>query len=231
MGNRNVTIILVHGAWGDGSHWRHVIANLHAEGYTVRSVQNPLTSIEDDIQKTKDLIDLQTGKVVLVGHSYGGAVISAAGHHEKVVGLVFIAAFAPEKGESLGGIFSRREKPSGAASIVPDAKGFLWIKHDKFHESFAHDLSEKDAIVMSLAQKPTHGSIFAAESDEPAWKTKPSWYQVSDNDHMIPPATQIEMAERIKAKKIIHLAASHASLATHPNEITALIKEAVSVVS
>ncbi|MDR2270712.1 MAG: alpha/beta hydrolase [Sphingobacterium sp.] len=231
MGNQNVTIILVHGAWGDGSHWRHVIANLHAEGYTVRSVQNPLTSAQDDIQKTIDLIDQQSGHVILVGHSYGGAVISTAGHHEKVVGLVYIAAFAPDKGESLVGIFSRREQPSGAANIIPDEKGFLWIKYDKFHESFAQDLDENDAIAMSLAQKPTHGSIFAAEAAEPAWKTKPSWYQVSDNDHMIPPATQKEMAERIKAQKTIHLAASHASLATHPNEITALIKEAVNALS
>ncbi|MNI35141.1 Alpha/beta hydrolase family protein [compost metagenome] len=144
---------------------------------------------------------------------------------------MYIAAFAPDKGESLGGIFGRREPPSGAANLVPDEKGFLWIKYDKFHESFAQDLDEKDAIAMSLAQKPTHGSIFAAEAGEPAWKTKPSWYQVSDNDHMIPPVTQQEMAERINARKIIHLEASHASLATHPNEITALIKEAVEAVS
>lgn len=231
MENQNVTIILVHRAWGDGSHWRHVITNLHAEGYAVRSVQNPLTSVEDDIQKTKDLIDLQAGKVILVGHSYGGAVISAAGHHEKVVGLVYIAAFAPDKGESLGGIFGRREQPSGAANLVPDKKGFIWINYDKFHESFAQDLDDKEAVTMALAQKPTHGSIFAAEAGEPAWKTKPSWYQVSDEDNMIPPATQQEMAERINARKIIHLPTSHASLATHPNEITALIKEAVAAVS
>lgn len=231
MENKNVTIILVHGAWGDGSHWRHVIENLHSEGYKVRSVQNPLTSMDDDIQKTKDLIDLQEGKVLLVGHSYGGAVISGAGHHDKVVGLVYIAAFAPDKGESLGSIFGRREQPAGGANIVPDEKGFLWIKYDKFHESFAQDLNPEDSVVMSLSQKPIHGSIFAAEAGEPAWKTKPSWYQVSDNDRMIPPATEKEMAERMNAKKIIHLDASHASLATHPKEITELIKEAVEAVS
>lgn len=153
MENKNVTIILVHGAWGDGSHWRHVIENLHSEGYTVRSVQNPLTSMDEDIQKTKDLIDLQEGKVLLVGHSYGGAVISGAGNHDKVVGLVYIAAFAPDKGESLGGIFGRREQPAGGANIVPDSKGFLWIKYDKFHESFAQDLNPEDSVVMSLSQK------------------------------------------------------------------------------
>jgi len=231
MENKNVTIVLVHGAWGDGSHWRNVIEILYREGYTVRSVQNPLTSLADDIQKTKDLIDMQDGKVILVGHSYGGAVISGAGNHEKVVGLVYIAAFAPDKGESLGGIFARREQPSGGANIYPDEKGFLWIRYDKFHESFAQDLNEADSIVMSLSQKPIHGSIFGAEAGEPAWKTKPSWYQVSDNDRMIPPETEKEMAERMNPRKIIHLAASHASLATHPSEITALIKEAVNEVS
>lgn len=231
MENKNVTIILVHGAWGDGSHWRHVIENLHSEGYTVRSVQNPLTSLDDDIQKTKDLIDMQEGKVLLVGHSYGGAVISGAGNHDKVAGLVYIAAFAPDKGESLGSIFGWREQPAGGTNIVPDSKGFLWIKYDKFHESFAQDLNPEDSIVMSLSQKPIHGSIFAAEAEEPAWKTKPSWYQVSDNDRMIPPATEKEMAERMNPRKIIHLDASHASLATHPKEITALIKEAAEAVS
>jgi len=231
MENKNVTIVLVHGAWGDGSHWRHVIENLDKEGYRVRSVQNPLTSLEDDIQKTTDLVDMQDGKVILVGHSYGGAVISGAGNHEKVVGLVYIAAFAPDKGESLGSIFARREQPSGAANITPDAKGFLWIQYDKFHESFAQDLNVDDSVVMALSQKPIHGSIFAAEAGEPAWKTKPSWYQVSDNDRMIPPETEKEMAERMNPRKIIHLEASHASLATHPAEITALIKEAVNAVS
>lgn len=231
MENKNITIVLVHGAWGDGSHWRHVIEDLHKDGYTVRSVQNPLTSLQDDIQKTKDLIDMQEGKVLLVGHSYGGAVISGAGNHDKVAGLVFVAAFAPDKGESLGGIFARREGPSGAANIYPDDKGFLWIKYDKFHESFAQDLNKEDSLVMSLSQKPIHGSIFATGAGEPAWKTKPSWYQVSDHDNMIPPVTQQEMAERMNPKKIIHLDSSHASLAVRPKEITALIKEALTVLS
>lgn len=231
MENKNITIVLVHGAWGDGSHWRHVIEYLHKDGYTVRSVQNPLTSLQDDIQKTKDLIDMQEGKVLLVGHSYGGAVISGAGNHDKVAGLVFVAAFAPDKGESLGGIFARREGPSGAANIYPDDKGFLWIKYDKFHESFAQDLNKEDSLVMSLSQKPIHGSIFATGAGEPAWKTKPSWYQVSDHDNMIPPVTQQEMAERMNPKKIIHLDSSHASLAVRPKEITALIKEALTALS
>jgi pimeloyl-ACP methyl ester carboxylesterase len=226
MATKNFTIVLVHGAWGDGSHWRHIIPALSKEGYIVRSVQNPLTSLEDDIQKTKDLIDAQEGKVLLVGHSYGGAVISGAGHHEKVAGLVFIAAFALDKGESLGGIFARREPPSGAASIYPDAKGFLWIKYDEFHKSFCADVADDDALVMSLAQKPIHSSIFGTEAGEPAWKTKPTWYQVSDSDNMIPPATEKEMGERMNPKKLIHLNSSHASLASHPKEILDFILDA-----
>lgn len=226
MGTKDLTIILVHGAWGDGSHWQHVIPSLVKEGYQVRSVQNPLTSLQDDINKTKDLIDAQEGKVLLVGHSYGGAVITGAGHHDKVAGLVYVAAFAPDEGDSLGGIFERREQPSGGASIYPDAKGFLWIKYDEFHQSFCQDLGEDEALVMSLSQKPIHSSCFGDKMGVPAWKTKPSWYQVSNHDHMIPPATEQEMATHINAKKIIHLDASHASLASHPKEITALILEA-----
>ncbi|MDN3673060.1 alpha/beta hydrolase [Flavobacterium branchiarum] len=230
MATKDLNIVLVHGAWGDGSHWQHIIPALHKEGYKVRSVQNPLTSLDDDIQRTKDLIDAQEGKVLLVGHSYGGSVISGAGHHDKVVGLVYIAAFAPDKGESLGGIFARREQPSGGASIYPDSKGFLWIKYDEYHKNFCQDLNENETLTMALAQKPIHGSCFGAESGEPAWKTKPSWYQVSNNDHMIPPATQVEMANRMNPKKIIHLDASHASLASHPKEVLKLILEAAKFV-
>lgn len=230
MSNKNLTIILVHGAWGDGSHWQHVIPSLHKAGYKVRSVQNPLTSLADDIGKTNDLIDAQEGKVLLVGHSYGGAVISGAGNHEKVAGLVYIAAFAPDKGDSLGGIFSRREQPSGGAAIYPDAKGFLWIKYDAFHASFCQDLGEDEALVMSLSQKPINGRCFGDEAGAPAWQNKPSWYQVSDKDNMIPPVTQQEMADHIKAKKIIHLDASHASLASRAKEVVDLILEAAKAV-
>ena len=124
MATKDLTIVLVHGAWGDGSHWRHVIPALVKEGYKVRSVQNPLTSLQDDINKTKDLIDAQDGKVLLVGHSYGGAVISGAGNHEKAVGLVYIAAFAPDAGDSLGALLGRRPG-SGGASIYPVKRFFM----------------------------------------------------------------------------------------------------------
>ncbi|HTD39604.1 MAG TPA: alpha/beta hydrolase, partial [Mucilaginibacter sp.] len=184
----------------------------------------------DDINKTKDLIDAQEGKVLLVGHSYGGAVITGAGHHDKVAGLVYIAAFAPDEGDSLGSISARRDPASGGASIYPDNKGFLWVKYDEFHQSFCQDLEEDEALVMSVSQKPIHGTCFGDISGVAAWKTKPSWYQVSDQDHMIPPETEQEMADRINAKKIIHLNASHASMASHPKEVLELILEAANTV-
>lgn len=225
MAAKDLTIILVHGAWGDGSHWRNIIPALVKEGYPVRSVQNPLTSLEEDINKTTDLIEAQEGKVLLVGHSYGGAVISGAGNHEKVVGLVYIAAFAPAQGDSLGALLGRRPG-SGGASIYPDSKGFLWIKYDEFQQAFCQDLDSENSLIMSLSQRPIHGQCFGDQAGEPAWKTKPSWYQVSNSDHMIPPETQQEMAERMHPKKIIHLDSGHLSLATHSKEVTQLILEA-----
>lgn len=219
-------ILLVHGAWGDGSHWRHVIPPLHAKGYNVVAVQNPLTSLADDIDRTSRLAAAQDAPTLLVGHSYGGAVITGAGHTSNVVGLVYIAAFAPDEGDSLGSIFARRDPPSGAGNIRPDKDGFLWINPDKFRESFCPDLDETEALVMALTQKPIAGRCFDDKSGPPAWKTKPSWYQASANDHMIPPETEQWMAERIKPKKTITLEASHASLASRPNEIVALIEEA-----
>lgn len=227
MKQKDLTIVLVHGAWGDGSHWQYIIPSLVKEGYKVRSVQNPLTSLQDDIDKTKDLIDAQDGKVLLVGHSYGGAVISGAGHHDKVIGLVYIAAFAPDAGDSLGSLLGRRKSPGGA-SIAPDNKGFLWIKYDEFKSAFCQDLDDEKSMVMGLSQRPIHGRCFSDVAGEPAWKTKPSWYQISLNDRMIPAETEKEMAERLQPKKMITLDAGHASLASQPYEVTQFILEAAS---
>lgn len=219
-------IVLVHGAWGDASHWRHVIPLLHAKGYNLAAVQNPLTSLADDIERTTKLAAAQDGPTLLVGHSYGGAVITGAGHAPNVAGLVYIAAFAPDEGDSLGGIFARREPPSGAASIRPDKDGFLWLAQDTFRQSFGQDLSETDALVMAVTQKPISGRCFEDKSGPAAWRNKPSWYQVSSRDHMIPPETEQWMADRMKTRKTITLDASHASLASHPKEVAALIEEA-----
>ncbi len=219
-------ILLVHGAWGDGSHWRHVIPPLHAKGYRVRAVQNPLTSLPDDIERTSKLAAAQDGPTLLVGHSYGGVVITGAGHVPNVVGLVYVAAFAPDEGETPGGIFAMREPPPGAAIIRPDESGFLWLAPDKFRENFCQDLDETEALVMALTQKPIAARCFDDKSGPPAWKVKPSWYQVSANDRMIPPETERWFAERMRPKRTITLQAGHASLASHAKEIVALIEEA-----
>jgi len=224
-------IVLVHGAWGDGSHWRHVIPPLHAKGYRVSAVQNPLTSLTEDVDRTRKLAAAQEAPTLLVGHSYGGAVITGAGHAPNVVGLVYVAAFAPDQGDSLASIFARREPPAGAGSIRPDKDGFLWIDRDKFRESFCQDLDETEALVMAHTQKPIAARCFDDKSGPPAWKVKPSWYQVSANDRMIPPKTETWMAERINSKKTITLQASHASLASHAAEVVALIEEAVGSLS
>jgi len=221
-----INIVLVHGAWGDGSHWGHVIPPLHARGYRVRAVQNPLTSLAEDIDRTARLAAAQNGPTLLVGHSYGGMVITGAGHAPNVVGLVYVAAFAPDEGETPGGIFGMREAPPGAASIMPDDNGFLWIDPDKFRDNFCQDLGETEALVMALTQKPIAARCFGDASGPPAWKVKPSWHQVSSNDRMIPPETERWFAERMKPRKTIELAASHASMASHPDEIVALIEEA-----
>lgn len=220
------SIVLVHGAWGDGSHWCKVIPVLHGKGYHVSAVQNPLTSLADDIERTRRLVEAQPGPVVLVGHSYGGAVISGAGHAPNVAALVFVAAFAPDTGESLAGIFARRDPPPGAASIRPDPYGFLWLDRATHKESFCQELGDDAALILAATQKPIAARCFEDQAQAPAWRSKPSWYQVSLEDRMIPPETEQWMAERMQARKVIELAASHASLAAYPHELVALIEDA-----
>jgi pimeloyl-ACP methyl ester carboxylesterase len=219
-------ILLVHGAWGDGSHWRHVIPPLHEKGYRVFAAQNPLTSLTDDIDRTSKLAAAQEAPTLLVGHAYGGAIITGAGHTPNVVGLVYLAGPALDRGESLKSLLARRPPPEGSANIRQDRYGFLWIAPEKFRETFCHDLDETESLVLALTQKPTAARCFEEESGAPAWKLKPSWYQVSAYDRMIPPETEAWMAERIKAKKTITLRTSHASVLTHPDEIVKLIEEA-----
>lgn len=220
------TIILVHGFWGGAAHWSKVIVALAAKGYqSLYAVENPLTSLADDAERTRKMIAQQKGPVLLVGHSYGGAVITEAGDQPNVVGLVYIAAFAPDAGESPGGITANRP-PVAAANLAPDSDGYLWVKQDKFHESFCQDLTADEALVMAVTQKAPLASTFGDTITAPAWKKKPSWYQISSQDRMISPENERWMAERLGAKKIITLDASHASLASKPNEVVALIDEA-----
>lgn len=220
------TIVLVHGFWGGAAHWAKTIVELSRKGRTdLRAVEMPLTSLADDVARTRKMIDQAPGPVLLVGHSYGGAVITEAGNHDKVAGLVYIAAFAPDSGESPGSI-TQEHLPIAAPNLAPDSDGYLWLKADKFHESFCQDLSAEEGLVMAVTQKAPLASTFGDTIATPAWKSKPSWYQISSQDRMIAPENQQRMAARMQPKKTIALDASHASLASQPAQVAALIDEA-----
>ncbi|SJM66542.1 Probable signal peptide protein [Brevundimonas diminuta 3F5N] len=189
----------------------------------------PLTSLADDAERVRKMVRQQEGPVILVGHSYGGAVLSEAGDLPNVAALVFVAAFAPDAGESPGAI-TQQDPPVAAPNLAPDSDGYLWVKADKFHESFCQDLTADEALVMAVTQKAPLATTFGDAVTAPAWRSKPSWYQVSSQDHMIAPTNQQRMSARMNARKVITLDASHASLASHPSEICDLIEEAAATV-
>lgn len=221
------TIILVHGFWGDAAHWADVIVELDAKGYTQRAVEIPLTSLADDAERTRKAVKQVKGDVILVGHSYGGAVITEAGNLPNVKGLVYIAAFAPDKGESAASISG--QYPAVAATedrLEPDSDGYLWIKPDQFHETFCQDVSKDKALVMAVTQKAPIASTFGDNITDPAWRTKPSWYQISTDDRCINPDAQKFMSARMNPKKIVELKSGHASLASLPKDVANLIDEA-----
>jgi pimeloyl-ACP methyl ester carboxylesterase len=224
-------IVLVHGAFGDGSHWRHIIPGLHRAGHRVMAAQNPLTSLADDVANTRKLAEWMGGPTVLVGHSYGGAVITGGGHAPNVVGLVYLAGFAPDEGENLDSILAGADLPPGAASIGPAFDdGFLWHGQDTFHDSFCRDLDDTESLVLATTQRPLARRCFRDRTGEPAWRTKPSWYQVSTQDRMLRPESQRWMAERMHAHETIELDTSHASFATRPTEVLDLIITAAGAV-
>jgi pimeloyl-ACP methyl ester carboxylesterase len=223
MANK-VNIILVHGAWADGSSWRKVIPVLAKEGYNVLATQHPLTSLADDVEITRRVAEAQEGATLLVGHSYGGAVITeAAGKCANVAGLVYIAAFAPDAGESLGELSQRTNPAPGNLAVHPDRYGTLWIDKNKFRESFCQDIAEDEAAVMATVQKPIAIQCFTDKVTNAGWKNLPCWYQLSEQDQMIASETEAFMAERMKPQKIISLPASHASMMSHPGEIAELV--------
>lgn len=219
-------VVLVHGFWGGAAHWNRVISALYGQGYTdLHAVENPLTSLADDAERTRKMVRQIKKPLVLVGHSYGGKVITEMGDLPNVKALVYIAAFAPDAGESAGAI-SQAHPPTAFANIEPDSDGFLWVKPEKFHESFCQDLAAEEGLIMGFTQKAPLGSTFGDNVTAPAWKSKPSYYQVSLDDRMIHPDNQKRMADRMKPVKRIELAASHASLASQPAKVAALIVEA-----
>lgn len=220
-------IVLVHGFWGGAAHWGHVITELNRRGHgSLHAVELPLTSLADDAERTAKMVRQIPGPVLLVGHSYGGAVITEAGDLPNVTGLVYIAAFAPDAGESPGQI-TQELAPAAADNLVPDSDGYLWIKQDKYHESFCQDLPADEALIMAVTQKAPLASAFGDNVTTPAWRSKPSWYQVSTEDRMIHPDNERRMAQRMNPRKTVELPAGHASLASRPGEVTDLIELAV----
>ncbi len=218
-------IVLVHGAWADGSSWSKLIPLLEAKGFHVVAVQNPLTSLADDVAATKRAIALQDGPVILVGHSYGGVVITDAGNDPKVVGLVYVAAFAPGDGESITSI----SKPYPPTPLVgearPDAQGFLSLTPKGVADDFAQDLTEAEKKLVTATQGPWAASCFGATITTAAWKTKPSWFVIASNDRAIPPALEKAEAETMKATSIT-LPSSHVPMLSHPKEVAELIEQA-----
>ena len=227
---KNTTIILVHGAFADGSGWGEVIPLLEQDGYDVIAVQNPLTSYADDVATTRRVIDAQEKPVVLVGHSYGGAVITGAAVEAKnVKALVYVAAFAPDAGDNLQALLQKYPSKIGTA-LVPDAAGFLYIDRSKFKEVFAADVPDGQRSIMNAAQKPVHSSIFAQQYEAAAWKEIPNWYLVATEDQAINPALQRVFAERMKATTQ-EVTSSHVPFASNPAAVARIIGQAAEATS
>jgi pimeloyl-ACP methyl ester carboxylesterase len=225
----NMNIVLVHGAYVDASSWSKVIPILQNAGHKVIAVQLPLHSLADDVATVKRAIELVGGPVILVGHSYGGFVITnAAYNNPNVKGLVYIAAFAPNEGQSFGNFVDVTKAPKGL--LVFDSGGFVYLNPEMFPQVFAQDIDVAQAKVMAATQKPYNQSILDEKSGPPAWKQLPSWYQISENDHAIPPDAERMFAKQINATTI-SLASSHASPVSHPNEVAQLILNAANKLS
>jgi pimeloyl-ACP methyl ester carboxylesterase len=226
----NVAVVLVHGGFVDGSGWEDVYRILRKKGHSVSIVQNPTTSLADDVAVTKRVIAEQQGPVILVGHSYGGAVITEAGSDPKVAGLVYIAAFAPDRGESVGSLI--KDPPAGAPvpPILPPQDGFLALDKAKFAASFAADVAPEKARFMADSQVPWGLAALNGAVTQPAWRSKPSWYLVATDDRMIPPPAQHAMSKRAGAT-VVEVKGSHAVYVSQPEAVADLISRAAHSVS
>jgi pimeloyl-ACP methyl ester carboxylesterase len=224
------TIVLVHGGFVDGSGWEDAYRILKKDGYRVSIVQNPTTTLADDVAATKRVIAEQKGPVILVGHSYGGVVITEAGNDPAVAGLVYIAAFAPDRGESVAALI--KDAPPGAPvpPILPPREGFLALDKAKFAASFAADVATEKAEFMANSQVPWGVDALNGAVTEPAWKAKPSWYLVATDDHMIPPAAQRVMSKRA-GSSVMEVKGSHAVYVSQPEAVAELIKKAAKSLS
>jgi len=218
-------IVLVHGGFVDGSGWESVYQILKEDGYNVSIVQNPTISLEDDVAVTRRILAAQDGPAILVGHSYGGAVITEAGNDPKVVGLVYITAFAPDKGESVATLI--KDPPPGAPvpPILPPQDGYLFLDRAKFPASFAADVDAEKAAFMADSQVPWGVEALSGKISEPAWRTKPSWYLIVTDDKMIPPDAQRSMSKRA-GSTVVEVKGSHAIYVSQPRAVAALVEQA-----
>jgi pimeloyl-ACP methyl ester carboxylesterase len=230
MSNRP-NIILVHGAWADGSSWSAVIEDLQAKGYKVTAPQFPLTSLADDVARLRQVLALQDGPTILVGHSYGGQIITALGTDAPdVVGLGYIAAFGLDEGESLGALLSQGPTPPALAHQLVDKRGFVWLPKDDFVNHFAADVDPVKARVMYAVQQPLAATAFNEAMGVPAWKSLPSWYLITTDDQALPPPAQHLFAKRMGAT-VIEVPSSHLPFVSHPRDVVKLIETAAEAAS
>jgi pimeloyl-ACP methyl ester carboxylesterase len=218
-------VVLVHGGFADGSGWRDVYNLLTGDGYQVSVVQNPTLSLEGDAMATRMILDRQQGPTVLVGHSYGGAVITEAGTHDRVAALVYICAFGPDTGESVNTLLQTFPADGPQPPILPPVEGFLFLDREKFHASFAGDLSAEQAAFMADSQVPWGVDALGGAISEAAWRSKPSWYLITNEDRMIPPDAQRTMSGRLGAT-VVEVDASHSVYISQPGAVADLIKQA-----
>jgi pimeloyl-ACP methyl ester carboxylesterase len=223
-------IVLVHGAWADGSCWSAVIERLQAGGYTVTAPQFPESSLADDVARLRQVLDRQDGPAIVAGHSYGGQIMTALGTDApNVAGLVYIAAFGLDEGESLGALLSQGPVTPALAHLVTDKQGFGWLSEDDFVQHFAADVDPVQAKVMYAVQQPLAMSAFGDVMGVPAWKSLPSWYLVAEDDQAIPPEAERHFAKRMGATTVA-LACGHLAMVSHPDEVTQLIRTAAEAV-
>ena len=215
---QQTTVVLVHGAFADGSAWDKVIPLLQAKGLQVVAVQNPLTSLADDVAATRRALDMQTGPVVLVGHSWAGMVITEAGQHERVKALVYVAAYAPSEGESAADLGKGYPTPVGLSFFVADKEGFVTMSPEGIAKHLAQDVPAAETKLMAVTQGPVRGKNFEEKVSVAAWRTKPSWYVLSEQDHMMQPALQKAMAQKISAH-VVSLPTRHVPQVSKPTQV------------
>ncbi|MDX6566649.1 MAG: hypothetical protein QOE10_2311 [Gaiellales bacterium] len=223
-------IVLIHGAWADGSCWSGVIERLQADGFEVRAPQFPLSSLADDVARLRQVLAFQDGPTLLVGHSYGGQIMTALGAEApNVVGLVYIAAFGLDEGESLGALLSQGPVTPALAHLFTDARGFAWLSEDDFVKHFAGDVDPTRARALYAVQQPLATSAFGDVMGFPAWKSLRSWYLVAQNDEALPPDAERQFAARMGASTV-EIPSSHVAMVSHPNEVADLIEKAANAV-